>query len=309
MKLHRILLSLLLLSGFALAQGIPPPPSTPFASTEVQVFPIYTLNVAPVPGATLQIHGASGQAYYCYWAVAHYQIGNVESALGCISYAPNVLSGGNYVQIIPFAYPPLALNIDILRTTSPTAPGGTCNCAVATAVTSGAINDQSNSLSGYTVSILNPNTFLLTLTNEVVGTGSSHLLLRQGWPVPGTLVCDLSTGCGGSSGGVPFSCQTGIGDGLNAIPAGTYLQSFCYNDSASTLTISGIRCFTDNSGTSTLSATDSSGNTLVTGPITCSPTFASGAQSAHVTIPSGGWVEFTFVADGTSKQTTWVVTE
>jgi hypothetical protein len=273
----------------------------------MQVFPIYTLNVAPVPGANLQIHGASGQAYYCYWAVAHYQIGNVLSGLGCITNAPNTLSSSNYVQVLPFAYPPISLNIDILRTASFLAPSGACNCAVATAVTSGAINDQSNSLSSYTVAILNPDTYLMTLTNEVVGTASSHLLLRQGWPWPGTLICDLSTGCGTGSG--VLSCQTGIGDGLNAIPAGTYLQSFCYNDSGGTLTITGIRCFTDNSGSSTLTATDSNGNALLTGPITCSNAFAAGTQSAHVTIPSGAWIQFSFTADGTSEQTTWVVTE
>jgi hypothetical protein len=107
---------------------------------------------------------------------------------------------------------------------------------------------------------------------------------------------------------VPFpkSCQTGLGDGLNAIASGTYLQTFCYNDTGATWTITGIKCFTDNSG-STLNATDGSANALLTGAISCASTFAAGTQSAHVTIPAGGYVKFTFVADGTSTQSTWVV--
>jgi hypothetical protein len=106
----------------------------------------------------------------------------------------------------------------------------------------------------------------------------------------------------------PRTCQTGLGDGLNAIPSGTYLQTFCYNDSGVPWTITGIKCFTDNSGSSTLAATDSSANALLTGAITCSSSFAAGTQSAHVTIPSGGYIKFTFAADGASTQTAWVVT-
>lgn len=106
-----------------------------------------------------------------------------------------------------------------------------------------------------------------------------------------------------------LSCQPGLGDGLNAIPAGTYLQSTCYNDTGVTVTISGIKCFTDNSGTSTMNATNSAGTALLTGAITCASTFAAGTQSATTTLASGDYIKFTFVADGTSKQTTWVITE
>jgi hypothetical protein len=74
-----------------------------------------------------------------------------------------------------------------------------------------------------------------------------------------------------------------------------------------TWTISGIKCFTDNSGTSTLNVMDNLSNALLTGPITCSNSFAAGTQSSTVTILSGGYAEFTFVSDGTSKQSTWLV--
>lgn len=106
-----------------------------------------------------------------------------------------------------------------------------------------------------------------------------------------------------------FSCQPGMGDGLNAITAGTYLNSICYNDTGVTVTITGIKCFTDNNGTSTLNVTNGTGTGLLTGSITCSNSFAPGAQSATTTIASGDFLEFTFVSDGASKQSTWVVTE
>lgn len=102
-------------------------------------------------------------------------------------------------------------------------------------------------------------------------------------------------------------CEPGLGDGLNAIAAGTYLQSTCYNDSGVTWTITGLRCFTDNAGTSTLNATNGAGTGLLTGTIACGTAFTAGTQSATTTIAAGDFVKFTFVADGTSKQTTWVV--
>src|SRR6185369_16463010 len=77
-----------------------------------------------------------------------------------------------------------------------------------------------------------------------------------------------------------WSCQSGLGDGNNSIPSGTYLQSFCYNDTGSTITLSGIKCFTDNSGASTLNATNGAGTGLLTGAVTCTSSFAAGTQSA-----------------------------
>ena len=129
-------------------------------------FPVFTLNPAPVPGASIATVGASGQAMWYFWASANYQLGSVVSYLGSVSNAPNTLSGGNYISIIPTAYPAGVLNVDILATTGPLAPVGACNCAIATGLTSGAANFQSNTLSSYTVSILNPQAFNLRLTNE-----------------------------------------------------------------------------------------------------------------------------------------------
>jgi len=107
-----------------------------------------------------------------------------------------------------------------------------------------------------------------------------------------------------------FTCQPGLGDGLNAITGGTYLQSECFNQFGATYTITSITCYTDNNGTSTLNVTNGAGTGLLTGAITCTNTIpgASGTQSGTTTIANGDGAKFTFVADGTSKQTTWTIT-
>lgn len=107
---------------------------------------------------------------------------------------------------------------------------------------------------------------------------------------------------------VPWSCQPGYGDGLNAISAGTYLQTSCYNDTGKTVTLTGIKCFTNNSGTSTMNVTNGTGSGLLTGAITCTSSFATGTQSGTVTIAAGDFAEFTFVADGVTKQANFVMT-
>lgn len=208
-------LILLLVSAIAATAQVdfaPPFPPTdakpnraPQVSTEMAYFPIFQLNVQKMPGATLQIQGAGGQTSYCYWAVVNYQIGSVTGLLGCVNGVANTLSSGNYVTIFPQAYPPQSTGVDFLRTTSTLAPTGACNCAVATGVTSGSVNDQSNSLSSYTVPLFDPGHFGLTLTNEVVGSAASHLLLRQ----DGKFICDLSVGCG-SGPDTDFYQHTGV---------------------------------------------------------------------------------------------------
>ena len=123
---------------------------------------------------------------------------------------------------------------------------------------------------------------------------------------PSSNVINLeATGGGGTH---QWSCQPGIGDGLNAITAGTYLQSTCKNTTGSTVTLTGLQCFTDNSGSSTMNAAGNTLGALLTGAVTCTSSFAAGTQSANVLLTNGDYIKFTFVADGTSKQATWVVT-
>lgn len=104
-----------------------------------------------------------------------------------------------------------------------------------------------------------------------------------------------------------WGCETGVGDGLNAIPAGTYLQSFCYNTTGVSVTLTGLKCYIDGGSTSTMNAAGNTLGALLTGAVTCTTSFAAGTQSANVTLTSGDYIKFTFVADGTAKQTTWVV--
>jgi hypothetical protein len=106
---------------------------------------------------------------------------------------------------------------------------------------------------------------------------------------------------------VPWSCQPGTGDGLNAITAGTYPITSCYNDTGKTITITGIKCYAD-AGTPTLSVTNGTGTALLTGAITCSTSFAAGTQSGTVNIAAGDYLKFSVVASGTAKQVTAVVT-
>lgn len=105
-----------------------------------------------------------------------------------------------------------------------------------------------------------------------------------------------------------WTCETGLGDGLNAVTAGTYLQSFCFNTTGVTVTLTAVKCYTDNAGSSTLNAAGNTLGALLTGAVTCSSTIASGTQSANVALTNGDYVKFTWVADGASKQSTWVVT-
>jgi hypothetical protein len=105
-----------------------------------------------------------------------------------------------------------------------------------------------------------------------------------------------------------WSCQPGLGDGTNAITAATYLQSTCKNTTGVTVTITGVQCFTDNSGSSTMNAAGNTLGALLTGAVSCTSSFAAGTQSANVALTNGDYIKFTFVADGTSKQTTWIIT-
>jgi hypothetical protein len=120
------------------------------------------------------------------------------------------------------------------------------------------------------------------------------------------------TGAACASGGSQYqtwACEPGLGDGTNAITAATYHQTTCRNQSGATWTITGIRCFVDGGTASTLDVSDGTNDLLTSAPLTCSSSWASGTPNAtHYTIANGGSIVFTFVADGTAKQTTWAIT-
>ena len=279
---HFALAALIAVSAWAQE---PFPPTSPAAATSIQAFPIYTLNVAPVRGATRQVIGVPGQTTYFYWAVTNYAVGSAVSRLGGIFAANATLSGSNYVLISPFGYPAGSSSVDILRTTTDQAPTGVCNCAVATGVTSGSIQDQSNTLSAYTVPLFNPNTYALTLTNEVVGSNSSHLILRQGWPWPGTLVADLSTGGGAGTitGATPNGGLLVTGTTLGMLTSCSSGQVEAWNGTAwacTTISSGGI------TGSGTVGTIPEFGSTTTS--ITNSPIVDGGTTGITATIPSTG---------------------
>lgn len=98
---------------------------------------------------------------------------------------------------------------------------------------------------------------------------------------------------------LPLSCQPGLGDGLDVIPAGTYLTTTCRNETGMTWTLTAIRCVAD-AGTATCAATNGAGTALLTGAITGTSTYANGTQSATTTIASGDFLKITYVITGTS---------
>lgn len=103
-----------------------------------------------------------------------------------------------------------------------------------------------------------------------------------------------------------LSCQPGIGDGLNSIPAGTYnvsLPTSCLNKTGRTWSIDSIICAAD-SGNSTCQVTNGAGISLLSGgtPVVGTTSGAMASQSATTTIANGDYVSVTFVVDGTTKQ-------
>jgi hypothetical protein len=152
-------------------------------------------------------------------------------------------------------------------------------------------------------------------TSGNAGTATACATTDGCWPkngdygTPTSLVLTNASGLPSSAlPALPWVCSSpGLGDGLNAITAGTYLQTNCYNGTGHTVTITGILCFSDNAGTSTMNVTNGAGTDLLTGAVTCSASFAAGTQGATTTIASGDYVKFTFISDGSTKQTSWVI--
>lgn len=206
---HKFIFRLCCILALAVSSwGQQNPPAAPTVQTSRLGFPLFGINAVPIAGATIQIVGQPGQATWYLWAVANYTEGSVISSIGTVTNAANTLSGSNYIAIYPIYPTDSGVTVDILATQTPLQPSGSCGCAVSTGNTGGAIFFQSNTTNPYTVTLISPTSFRLWLTNEVVGSGSTHLLLRN---EAGALVCDLSTGCGSGTGcNVSPAVSTGI---------------------------------------------------------------------------------------------------
>ena len=193
-----LLLTILLLARFSWAQ-----PQAANQSTQPQHITASRVDIPPIVPALIPVSkvnvtevGNPGNATYCYWVVTNYSVGSATPVFaGCVFQGHVNLDSTHYQQIT-YSLPAQATSVDVLRNTTMTqAPSGACNCAVATASSSGTVNDQSNTLSSYTVTAFDPSTLDLSLTNEVVGAGASDLILRQN----NAEICDLSLHCSGSS--------------------------------------------------------------------------------------------------------------
>lgn len=169
--------------------------------------------------------------------------------------------------------------------------GGATGTATVKANTAGFMAPSSASFTAYALQF--PST----------GPTNSLPLLSCATPTSGVSACSFVS----SSAVRQWTCQPGLGDGANAISAGTYLQTGCLNTTGSTITLTGFQCYSDNNGTSSANVTNGSGTSLLTGAITCTTSFASGTQSGTTTLASGDFLKWTFVADGTTTQSTWVV--
>lgn len=269
----------MLLASALVAQSNPP-----LTTTQLSL-PVYTLNVAPATQANTAIVGNPGPRTIYYWMVTNFTIGP-SSPVGpfAVTTAPNTLSGSNYVMVTPI-YPAGIASIDLLKTSTSTPPNGGCNCAVATGVTSGTINDQSNSSNSYTISPVNVSSLVVTLTNEVVGTGAAHPILRQN----GVFIIDL----------------------FNIVPVGGAVTSVELDGTSNQIQITGstVPCTTVCSWTASLPASlvlpsGTTATTQTAGDASASPATDAFVQTAVATISptpsysgnqliSGGGVEWT----------------
>ncbi len=211
--------AVLFLLGSVFAQS----PTQPQPET-ITTMAVNLLNppVAPA-GLTIQQVGAPGSSalIYYYWIVSETAIGNSSPAGPIVGYSANsTLSVSNYFAI-SWQAASAATGYDVLRTTTAAPPSGACACAVTINTSSLSVNDQSNSLSAYTVTTLDPNSLQMQLANEAQPGGGSHYILRQA----GTKIADLSTaGSLTPPGGVSNSLQYNNAGAFGGFADGTAHQ-------------------------------------------------------------------------------------
>lgn len=192
-------------------------------------------------------------------------------------------------------------NTTNINTTNITVTGTCTGCSGLSGMTSGQIPVASGAA---------------TINSSKPQQGTDANILTASSVTNGALVCgDSNLGVGPAATNcaqyTKFECEGGLGDGNNAIASGTYIQLACVNKSGVTWTITSIACYVDGGSSSTLNAANNAGTGLLTGPVTCSTTKtgggAAGTQSGTTTLANNDAINFTFVADGTAKTTTWTV--
>jgi hypothetical protein len=196
----------------------------------------------PVPAATVGLVGNAGPAIYYFWIVSEYTIGNSNVAGPfMLTPAPNAFSSSNYAQL-SWQAALGASSYDVLMTTTPTQPSGACGCAVATGVTALTYNVQSNSLSAYTVTTVDPNQYGISAATQAVSAGVSGLTF---FAPNGAPICQIR------SNGV-----TTCGTGGNGTPGGSLTNVQFYDTGAN---FGGSSLFTFNKSTGAVAASSFAG--------------------------------------------------
>jgi hypothetical protein len=173
-----ILLSLLLASLPCLAQKD--------GNEHDVITPSLTLSLAnmpqPVSSATVTPKGNPGARTFYYWIVTNTLIGQSAPAGPfeldrapdnyAYNYPSDSLKTGAYVYFPPSN----GLSYDLLRTTTPTPPSGTCVCAVLQSITPGSSGEDGlETPNSYTLNPVDPNAYKITLQNIATGAGASQL--------------------------------------------------------------------------------------------------------------------------------------
>lgn len=119
-------------------------------------------------------------------------------------------------------------------------------------------------------------------------------------------------GAGGGTATVARSCEVDIwGSGTSgALETSDSQAASCYNASGASLTITSVKCYADNSSTTTtVTPTLTGGGSILTGALTCgNGSFATGTLSGTPTLASGSTLDATISAAGTAKSIRLVVT-
>lgn len=168
----------------------------------------------PPPQAQAFVTGNPGSAAYNYWVIANYPGGSAVGQPANVTFAPNTLSGGNFVTV-SWAVQPGASTFDVIRLTPPAMFTGVCtSCAVATALgsTVHSLNDTGASLVSYTQAapVTNGQSILYLNTRDYtppqirqVTNGVDSALGTAGPAGPTSLLV-------GALGSIPATCTPGV---------------------------------------------------------------------------------------------------
>lgn len=103
------------------------------------------------PAPTARFFGTTASTSYYYWVSARYPWGfSAPSNSGFVTNGSSSLSSANIVNVT-WATMPSATGYDLLRTSSNSAPTGSCNCALVANTTATSYNDIGNALLTYTL--------------------------------------------------------------------------------------------------------------------------------------------------------------